>query len=257
MREADAKQRILLVEESCSSRVATRALLTLAGYAVDAVANGLAAMAAAGAQSYDLILMDLYLAGLDGLESARCIRRLPPPRGDATILIMSPIATDEHRCLAAGMDGFLPKPVTQVRLLATLAHWKAWSQDPAWGLDPRPRIAPPLLSRRIIRQLEEDVGAELLPEILRTFLIETDRRMKRLVGRVDAGDARAVGDEAHTLKGSAGTFGALALCQTAFELEQAGRRGDLGRIGQLVPELNRLAGQTCNLLRDAYPFLAP
>ena len=170
---------------------------------------------------------------------------------------MGSCARDRDLCLAAGMDGVIAMPMTQDQFREAVARCLESRQDPAWGLDPQPGIAPPLLNRCTLRHLEEDVGPELLPDILRTFLIETDRRLGLLAARMGADNPGGVADEAHALKGSAGTFGAMSLRQTAFELEQAGRSGDLERIVQLVPELNRLAAETCVLLRAEYPFLAP
>jgi two-component system sensor histidine kinase/response regulator len=247
MNDTGAKQRVLLAEGNRLIYPVRRDVLTQSGYRVEEVADGIGAVAAAAAQPYTLILMDPNLPKLDGLEATRRIRRLPRPRGEVPILGMSPAAGDKDRCLGAGMDGFLVKPLGRVALLEAVSLWGDASED----------AAPPLLSRRTIAQLEEDVGPERLPDILRTFLTETNRRLRLLAARVEARDAGGVAEEAHALKGSTGTFGAMALRQTAFEIEQAGRIGDLERIGQLIPELDRLAGETCGLLRAEYPFLPP
>jgi HPt (histidine-containing phosphotransfer) domain-containing protein len=130
-------------------------------------------------------------------------------------------------------------------------------EDPDWGHEAPPGIAPPLLNRCTLRQLEEDVGPEHLPDILGTFLAETNRRLGQLAARVGAGDTQGAADEAHALKGSASTFGAMALRQTAFDMERAGRSGELERIVRLLPTLDRLAGETCELLCAEYPFIQP
>lgn len=257
MNRADAKHRILLVDADRTDGPAALAMLTRAGYAVDETTDGLCAVQAAAAQPYDLILMDLHPSGLDGLEATRRIRRLPHPRGDVPILALSPGsgAEDKDLCLAAGADGLLAQPVSQVGLLEAVAHWVESAEDPAWGLEMRPGVAPPLINRCTLGQLEEDVGAELLPEILATFLVETERRLGLLAARAGAGDADGAAHEAHALKGGSGTFGAMALRQAAFEMEQAGRAGDRERIDLLLPGLQRLARETCALLRTLFPGL--
>jgi two-component system, sensor histidine kinase and response regulator len=263
LNDAAARYRILLAECATAAPPATADLLTRAGYAVDAVADGLAAVDLAGSHPYDLILIDLDLdpspPGLDALETARRIRRLARPRGDVPILAIAGdrFAGLKDRCAAAGMDGCLARPIGLVALLEAVAHWVEASEDPAWGLEPRPGTVPPLLNRCTLTQLEEDVGTPLLPDILGTFLAESERRLGLLAARVAAGDAKGAADEAHALKGSAGTFGAMALRQAVFEMEQAGRAGDLGRVALLLPEIARLVGETCALLRAEYPFLAP
>jgi HPt (histidine-containing phosphotransfer) domain-containing protein len=199
------------------------------------------------------------MPGLDGVEATRRIRRLPQPAGDVPILAMtgSAIAQDKDRCYAAGMDGFLTKPIDRLELLEAVAHWVAAADDPTWGLTPRPGTTAPLLNRRTLAQLEEDVGSDLMPEILTTFLREGERRLRLLQERVGAGDAAGAADQAHAIKGSAGTFGAMALRQAVHELEQVGRAGDAARVAALLPEVSRRMAATCDLLRADYPFLAP
>lgn len=256
MNETDANNRILLVEGSRLIYPVQRAMLTQVGYRVDEAADGLGALEAA-AQPYALILIDIYLPDLDGIETARRIRRLPHLRGQVPILAMSPVSGDEDRCLAAGMDGLLVKPLGRAALLEAVALWVEAAKDSARDTEPWSGVVPPLLNRRTIGQLEEDVGTDLLPDILRSFLTDTKRRLGLLAARMKAGDAAGVANEAHSLKGSASTFGATALRRTAFEIEQAGRIGDLEQIGRLLPKLDRLAEETCGLLRAEYPFLSP
>jgi CheY-like chemotaxis protein/HPt (histidine-containing phosphotransfer) domain-containing protein len=235
------------------------AILTQAGYAVDEAQDGLSAVQAAAARSYDLILMDLAMPELDGVEATRRIRRLPQPGAHVPILAMtgSAIAQDMDRCYAVGMDGFLTKPIDRLELLEAVAHWVAAANDPAWGLEPRPGVTAPLLNRRTLAQLEEDVGSELMPELLVTFIDEGARRLRLLEERVNAGDAAGAADQAHALKGSSGTFGAMALRQSVHDLEQLGRAGDAQRLAALMPEVHRRMAATCDLLRADYPFLAP
>lgn len=259
MNDADSTPRILLAEDSRANRLVAGAILNQAGYGVDEAPDGIAAVRAAGERRYALILMDLEMPGIDGVEAARRIRKLPHPRGDVPILALTggSVGADRDRCLAAGMDGFLSKPVDRVRLLEAVAHWVEAGDAPAWVREQRTDGAPLLLNRCTLAQLEEDVGTELLPEILATFLVETERRVRALAARARAGDIAGAADEAHALKGSAGTFGAMALRQCACELEQAGRAGDADATLKLLPTVEGLTGQTCNLLRAEYDFLAP
>jgi hypothetical protein len=256
----DARHRVLLaVDSPAANGMVASTILAQAGYAVDETPDGLSAVQAAAARRYDLILMDLALPGIDGVEATRRIRRLPQPRGDVPILAMTGtgIAQDKDRCYAAGMDGFLTKPIDRLELLEAVAHWVAAADDPAWGLEPRPGVAPPLVNRRTLAQLEEDVGSELMPEILMTFIDEGARRLRLLEERVNAGDAAGAADQAHALKGSAGTFGAMALRQAVHEIEQLGRAGDAPRLAALMPQVRRQMAATCDLLRSDYPFLTP
>lgn len=257
MNIAQTGPRILLAEDSPTNRLVIAAMLSQTGYAIDEAENGAVAVQAAAAHAYSLILMDLEMPDLDGLEAARRIRCLAPPHGEVPILAMtaSDAAEERERCFAAGMDGFLTKPVEQSQLLEAVAHWTAGAAASAQGEERRPAAELPLLDRASLSQLEEDVGAELVPDILGTFVVESERRMVLLEACVEAADSVGVADQAHALKGSAGTFGAMAMRQAAHDLEQAGRVGDLATIARIAPELRRLLGETCERLRAEYPFL--
>jgi two-component system, sensor histidine kinase and response regulator len=256
---ADQRHRILLAEGSRSKRMLASQVLAQAGYAVDEVADGRSAVEAAAACRYDLILMALAMPGLDAVEATRRIRRLPHPCGDVPILTMTETAgaQDKDRCSAAGIDGFLSTATDRLDLLEAVTHWVEAADDPAWGLAARPGVTPPLVNRRTLIQLEEDVGSEQLPEILLTFLLESERRVGLLEARVSANDPQGAADQAHALKGSAGTFGAMAFRQIVHELEQAGRAGACERLAALLPELRLVVVATRARLCADYPFLAP
>ena len=259
MSTADQRHRILLAEGSRSNRMLASQVLAQAGYAVDEVADGRSAVEAAAACRYDLILMDLAMPGLDAVEATRRIRRLPHPCGDVPILTMTETssAEDKDRCSAAGIDGFLSTATDRLDLLEAVTHWVEAADDPTWGLEARPGVTPPLVNRRTLIQLEEDVGSDQLPEILSTFLLESERRVGLLEARVSASDPQGAADQAHALKGSAGTFGAMAFRQIVHELEKAGRAGECERLAALVPELRRVVAATSARLYADYPFLAP
>jgi len=254
MNHSDARRRILLIENRCTDGLLDAAILAQAGYALDTL-DALEAFEAAAQHPYALILMAPEAADLDGvIEAARRIRQLPYPRGNVPILVLTGTLgeTDRERCCAVGMDGFLTRPGEPEELLEAVAHWVEAADDPTWGLDARPGVTAPLLDRRTLAQLEDDLGAELLPEVLSTFLTETARRLGLLEARVCAGDALGAADEAHALKGSAGTFGAMALRQAVDEMERSGRSGDVARLTALLPEVRRLVTTTCALLAAEY-----
>lgn len=116
--------RILLAEdEPTSQRVASELLGTL-GLTVDVAVDGLAAVEMSARNRYDLILMDLQMPGLNGLEATRTIRARPG--GDAVPILAMTANTseqDRERCLAAGMNGHVGKPIEPQRLFETLLKW--------------------------------------------------------------------------------------------------------------------------------------
>jgi CheY-like chemotaxis protein/HPt (histidine-containing phosphotransfer) domain-containing protein len=259
MSDTDARPRVLVAEAGHAQRLATGQVLGQAGYLVDETNDGDGAVASAAACRYHLILMGLELPGGDAIEAALRIRRLPHPYGDVPILAMTGggIAPDQGRCDAAGIDAVLTSPIAPLALLEAAASWVAAADDPTWGLEPRPGVAPPLVNRRTLAYLEEDLGRELLIEILVTFVEESERRLRLLEERVGAGDAAGAADEAHALKGSAGTFGAMAMRAYVQDIERSGRAGQRERLTALLPQLRPLLVATCDQLRAQYPLPVP
>jgi len=257
MSPPDPRHPILLVEADGPGPSPLAAALAAGGYAVERAADP--GRAAAAASPYALIVLDLGAPGLDGLAAAGAIRRLPAPRGAVPILALTGPAgsiVDDRWCLA-GIDALLDRDDARLDLLEVVAHWVEAADDPGWGLDARPGVTPPLLNRRTLAQLEDDLGTDLLPEVLVTFLQETVRRRGLLEARVGAHDPAGAADEAHALKGSAGTFGAMALRQVVHEIELCGRAGDGAGVAALLPEVTRLVTATCALLRAQYSAVLP
>ncbi len=109
---------VLLAEDNPVNQKVATAILTRRGHRVQVAANGVQAVEMARGGGFDLILMDLHMPAMDGLEATRRIRELPPPVGATPIIAMTAnaLSGDEERCLAAGMDGYLAKPVGAARL---------------------------------------------------------------------------------------------------------------------------------------------
>jgi len=114
--------RILLAEDNATNRLVATARLEILGHRVDSVANGLEAVAAVQAVPYDLVLMDVMMPEMDGLAATRAIRALPHPAADVPIVALTANAfrEDEEECRAAGMDGFLAKPLSAPQLAAVV-----------------------------------------------------------------------------------------------------------------------------------------
>ena len=148
---ADPAIRILLAEDNAMNQMLTARALQRAGYTVDSVSEGNAAVEAATSQDYDLILMDVQMPGLSGLEATRRIRSLEGPRGRTPILALTANAGREAAeiCRAAGMDDHLSKPFRRDDLVAAVRRWLPGGEgragQPHDGLDDD--TSPPDLAR--------------------------------------------------------------------------------------------------------------
>ena len=135
-----AERSILLVEDNPVNQKMALLMLKKLGYRADKAANGREALAALGAKSYDLILMDVQMPGMDGLEAARRIRALPGEAGDAPIIALTANVMAHQRAAyrAAGMDGVAAKPIAPAALVAEIVRLcearRSATRDPASAL---------------------------------------------------------------------------------------------------------------------------
>jgi PAS domain S-box-containing protein len=244
--------RLLLVEDSEASQLVAAAMLRKAGYEVDLARDGETAVEAAASGSYDAILMDVRMPGLDGYEATRRIRALDGLAGRVRILALTASAMPGgvQRSLAAGMDAHLTKPVDRAGLLGAIAALLA-------AVPARPRAAAPvaepgpshaLLVRETLEELRAAVGPGRLPDLLGVFAAETLARVRRLS---DDPSLAAVEQEAHALQSAAGTFGAAALREAGTALERAAASGDADAVGVVVRDLPRLVDRTLHALSRA------
>ncbi|SMF64436.1 Hpt domain-containing protein [Azospirillum oryzae] len=253
--------RILVVEDSPLNQMLVTAILAQAGHRAETANNGLEAVMAAQAGGYDLILMDLSMPEMDGLTATRLLRDLPGPAGRVPVVAMT-ADTDEAdrvRCQDAGMNDHVAKPVDRAVLLETVEKWLRASSAPGLsaGFGPCapavPAAAGEVLDREVLAQLAQDLEAELLADVLRQFVEETRERVARIAGETD----RAVlTREAHTLKSTAGTFGARALCSAARALEMACRASVAEPKGARGEESGDGAADAVERLRGEIPQLA-
>jgi hypothetical protein len=117
--------RILVADDNPLNCRLAVLMLEKAGHAIDVVEDGAAAIEAVRAGQYDLVLMDVQMPGIDGLEATRRIRRLPIAKAGVPVIAITAnaMAGDDRRCLAAGMNDYVTKPIDRARLLSTVARW--------------------------------------------------------------------------------------------------------------------------------------
>jgi CheY-like chemotaxis protein/HPt (histidine-containing phosphotransfer) domain-containing protein len=262
VQEARRRLKILLAEDNVINRKLALELLQNRGHLVVPVSNGREALEAIAREDFDLVLMDVQMPEMDGLEATRRIRNAEfkneslqssifNRQCSIPIIAMTAHAMkgDRERCLEAGMDDYVSKPIKVEELFQVI---EKWAPAPAHAREERSCPAP---SKETIAQSPEvfdlDKAMEtvagnriLFEEIALLFLEHLPGYVDKIREGLDRGDTHAVERAAHTLKGSIGNFGARLAYESAYRLEAAGRDGKLaearGELTVLEEELGRL-----------------
>jgi two-component system, sensor histidine kinase and response regulator len=246
--------RVLLAEDNKINQQLVTMMLRKADHQVDVADNGELAVEAARVGNYDVVLMDVQMPVLDGVQATRRIRALPSPRDAVPIIALTAhaMAGAKEEYLAAGMDDYLSKPLDDVALFAKLNEVAAGLigrapganlESPAQGKAPATpisadRLLPTTVDPARLEMIAEVMSGETLGEFLDVFLVSTAERISQIRGLVDHDDLEEIGREAHTLLGTAGNFGALRLSKLAVELSAACDAGDPALARRVAGELS-------------------
>ncbi len=223
--------RILLVEDNAVNRQVALAILEKAGLGADTAENGLQALEALRAKAYDLVLMDLQMPVMDGLEATRALRS----RGaevhnpDVPVIAMTAHALESDRvaCAKAGMNGYITKPIRPAELFRVLERWLYGAGNHcAHGKEEKQSEKTNALVLNFDDLVERLGDEETAGLIMEAFLQEMPNAMDALTESMRRGDAFRAGRNAHTIKGVAGNIGGEALREAAFRFETAAKGGD-------------------------------
>jgi GAF domain-containing protein/DNA-binding response OmpR family regulator len=219
--------RVLLAEDNTVNQQLALLLLESMGYRADVVSNGVEAVEAVNRLPYDLVLMDVQMPEMDGLEATRRIRA-DGPSAQPRIVAMTANAMqgDREACLTAGMDDYLAKPIRPEQLAAALAATPNRAAD-------RPRVT--VLDPSALARLQAIApNAEALARLVASFLDNGAVLIAKLAEAAGNGEAEALRRHAHTLKSNAASFGATELAERCAALEARARAGDLAGAGEAV-----------------------
>ena len=243
--------RLLLVDDSATNRRLATTILNRMGYAVDDVDNGLKAVEAVRTGNYSAVLMDIWMPGMDGFAATAAIRELPSPIGELPVIAMTAHTGEEERrrCLDSGMDEHVGKPIDRAMLAAVLRRLAGPPPHAAHdgenhGDSPPSPATEELVSDDVLRQLRNDAGPSLVSELIAAFMSETDDRLLRIETAIAAGNFDDIGADAHSMKSSSGTFGALPLQELSARLEAAAMNCDMAAIVAVHDELPLAISET-------------
>jgi PAS domain S-box-containing protein len=252
---AAAPLHLLVAEDNKINQQLVAMVLRNAGHRVDVVENGEQALDAVRTGAYDAILMDVQMPVLDGLEATKRIRALPAPIARVPIIALTAhaMAGAREQYLAAGMDDYLSKPLDSATLFRKLAALSGAARvDPAVHDTKVPSAA--ILDPTQLTALEQHLPPEGVRGLIASFMDQLAGQAAAIETFAKAGDLTALGQEAHSLAGAAGNFGAVNLSKLARAIEEACRIQDSKRVDGLVGNLLATGKETSSALAD---WLAP
>ena len=243
----DANRRryqILVAEDNAVNQRVIVAILERAGHRVRVVGDGEQALDVLENERYDLIIMDLNMPELGGLDAARAYRFMDPGASQVPIIMLSADVTSEtmKECEEAGIDAFLPKPVEARRLLDTIASLVAARASASVVAKDDADGAPAVINPAVLAELELiSSGNTFMPELINGFIQDGEALLRQMEAAVAAGQYETLRDLAHAMKGSAVTLGADQLCRTC-----------VGITGQTTSELEASGTRVLKLVREQF-----
>ena len=266
---------VLLVEDHPVNQKVAQKLLERLGLTVHVADNGEIALEKLRAQLYAMVLMDCQMPVLDGYSATRRLREIENEQGKPRMPVIAMTAHamsgDRERCLQAGMDDYLSKPLDRQLLEQTLARWMQQSPHAAAvpavpaaaaasATPPSPQIAQPAmntppppdtLDTATLVDLEDIMGDELVT-LIDAYLRDGETRMRNLQEAAARGDSAEVGKLAHSLKSSSANLGATPLSTRARQIEEAARSGTLANPMDSVAALEKLYANAVTALKQRY-----
>ena len=257
MFDAMSRFRILVVEDNVVNQKFALRLLRNRGYRADAVANGLEALEAIDRTRYDAILMDCQMPEMDGFRATAEIRRLEKPGEHIPIIAMTANAMrgDREKCLDAGMDDYISKPVRRAALQDLLDTYLFTKGEPFFAED-RSRTSesslttsspiPPFDPTPLQELCGDDINS--LRELIELYITQTNECLADLRLAIEKNAADNVRFLAHSCKGTSANCGMDVMAMTMFELEQLGRSGHLDN----ARSLHQIAEQHLETIKKYY-----
>lgn len=237
-----AEIKVLLAEDNQVNRKLATTILRKAGCQVDAVVNGKEALAALAREDYRIVLMDIQMPEMDGLEATAAIRNSSEPWADVPILAMTAHAmpADREKCIKAGMNDHLTKPIQPQVLIDAIDQWthKKQPKQEETKMDETPSTPSSNSPINLTAALERCAGdRKFLNDMLVELLEMAGPQLAQIRQAISDADARTLEKVSHCLKGAALSLGAESMAKVVLELELIGKEGQLDHADKLADEL--------------------
>lgn len=226
--------RVLLAEDNPANQVVIKTILEYAGLQVDLVANGLEAVAAARDLSYDIVLMDISMPEMDGIEASKAIRKLPGKKAKIPIIALTAHALqgDREKFIQVGMNEHVTKPVDKALILDCIARWTSISnqypneEDSSDDIPEDTPIVDDVVDERVLQTLVRDTSKEIVPELIALYIKDANVRIDKIDEAIQINNRKQLAFETHTLGSSAAAHGNMTIFKKCREIETLCREGD-------------------------------
>jgi len=255
----DEQIRVLLVEDYPTNQQVALNQLHKAGYLADLAENGREAVSAFERNPYDIILMDMNMPVMDGYEATGTIRKMEKAEEDSgkgprhipiIAITANALSGDREKCLAAGADDYLSKPLKKERLLAMIGKWTDSSPPEADNtclqeeqVVAKNHAAEPVNYAQALNEFGNE--ADVLTDVLTGFISDAKKQLEKVRNAVVSGNIDRIASEAHAIKGGSSNLTATLVADAAAALEAAAKSGSLtqtaSRIDALEVEVQRVA----------------
>ena len=254
--------RVLVVEDNLTNQALIREQLAVLGYTTHVVGDAAKALEFLDHERYDVVLMDCELPGMDGYHATTEIRRQEGNRRHLKIIALTAhVAEDQtQRCLAAGMNGYLSKPVKLRTLAETLdAHSynetiAAPDSQPGRSEKTADELDPEVLAE--ILELSKAIGRNIFHELVDKFLSDLSPRVKMLTAALKSGDMSQLVVVTHPLRSASAIVGARRFSEICTNVERCARNGEVDQANSLAKELLKAAQMLPSALRGAANYSA-
>ncbi|MFW1677092.1 CHASE domain-containing protein [Pontibacter sp. JAM-7] len=247
--------RVLVVDDVAANQLLASMTLRRFGLAVDVADDGLAALRQLAMFQYDLVFMDMQMPEMDGLEATRRLRSGAVAGADSRVPVVAMTANamegDKQRCLQAGMDDYIAKPIEPAALQRVLQQWLSGQAVKSVEPFAQPNVSLPAVAPIVALEasnssvwdlpglLERVMGdRNLAAKLLQAWLSEWPDMFYRLAESVDQRDAEAIAKHAHAIKGAAANLDANTVRDLALELELSGKQNQLNQADALLAQLD-------------------
>jgi two-component system sensor histidine kinase/response regulator len=244
--------RILVVEDNPVNQLVIHDMLVGLNHRPHVIGDGREVPHVMVADSFDLVFMDIQLPESDGFEVTREIRRQEAPGERVPIIALTAYALegDRGRCVEAGMDDYLPKPITEEQLIAVLSRWSSPQQAAAGAMNAASDAGPDarlgMIERAVLdtrqraalQRVGESTDSDFLNRMSTLFLEDSSARLERIRELLEIGDSEQIAREAHALQGGCGQVGASTMMELCSSLEDTAWAGELDDVGDLLARIS-------------------